>query len=152
VSLPYENATSGTKAFDDVQKILTRFGCSRFGTMTDNEAGEIMVQFSYRGRDVSVRASVRGYAAAWMKEHPYNPSRSRKTKVQHEREALEQAQISVCSILRDWIKGQVTAIECGILTFEGAFLGQILLPTGRTVLEEATTQKLLPAPKDGGAP
>jgi hypothetical protein len=148
VSLPYENATSGNRALDDIQKTLTRFGCSRFGTMTDNEAGELMVQFSYRGRDVSVRASVRGYAAAWLKEHPYNASRMRRTRQQHEREALEQAQISVCSILRDWIKGQVTAIECGILTFEGAFLGQILLPTGRTVLEEATEQRLLPAPKE----
>lgn len=148
MSLPYESATSGSRALDDTQKILTRFGCSRFGTMTDNEAGEIMVQFSYRGRDVSVRASVRGYAAAWLKEHPFNPGRTRRSRTDHERAALEQAQISVCSILRDWIKGQITAVECGILSFEGAFLGQILLPTGRTVLETATEQKLLPPPKE----
>ena len=53
--------------------------------------------------------------------------------------------MAVYSILRDWIKGQITAIETGILTFEGAFLGQILLPSGQTVLEHATTAKLLPA-------
>lgn len=144
MSLPYENASSGARALDDVQKILTRFGASRFGTMTDNEAGEILVQFTYRGRDVSIRASVRGYAAAWLREHPYNPSRARKTKVEHERAALAQAQVSVCSILRDWIKGQITAIEVGLLTFDGAFLGQILLPTGRTVLETAQESKMLP--------
>jgi hypothetical protein len=51
----------------------------------------------------------------------------------------------VCSVLRDWIKGQVTAIEVGILTFEGAFLGQILLPSGRTVLEHAMQTEILPA-------
>ena len=48
------------------------------------------------------------------------------------------------SILRDWIKGQITAVETGILTFEGAFLGQIMLPNGRTGLEHATAQELLP--------
>jgi hypothetical protein len=137
--LPYENATSGAGALDDIRKVLTRFGCARFGTMTDNEAGELIVQFTYRGRDVSVKASFRGYAAAWLNEHPYNQSRMRRTRAQHEAGAMDQAQISVCSVLRDWIKGQITAIEVGILTFEGAFLGQILLPSsGRTVLEVVT--------------
>lgn len=146
MSLPYENATSGAGALDEIRKVLTRFGCSRFGTMTDNELGELMVQFSYRGRDVTVKASYRGYAAAWLREHPYNPSRSRRSKIEHERRALDQAQISVCSVLRDWIKGQITAVEVGILTFEGAFLGQILLPSsGRTVLEAVMQSEMLPA-------
>ena len=39
------------------------------------------------------------------------------------------------------------AIETGVLTFEGAFLGQIMLPsTGRTLLEEVEAKNLLPAP------
>jgi len=81
--------------------------------------------------------------AAWLREYPYNQSRHRRTKQQHEARALDQAQISVCSVLRDWIKGQVTAVEVGILTFEGAFLGQILLPTGKTILEHAQDSELL---------
>lgn len=142
--LPYENATSGTKALDDIHKVLTGFGCSRFGTMTDNERGELLVQFSYRGRDVSVKASYAGYAAAWLKEHPYNASRMRKSRQRHEATAAQQAQISVCSVLRDWIKGQITAVEVGILSFEGAFLGQILLPgTGKTILEAVEHQQWL---------
>jgi hypothetical protein len=32
--------------------------------------------------------------------------------------ALKQDHVVVNSILRDWIKGQVTAIECGVLSFE----------------------------------
>ena len=63
MSLPYENATSGTSALEDVSKVLKRFGCDRFGTMTDSKAGELVVQFSWRGKDVSVKASFRGYAA-----------------------------------------------------------------------------------------
>lgn len=146
MSLPYKNATSGARALDELRSILTRFGCSRFGTMTDNDAGEILVQFSYRGRDVSVKASVKGYAAAWLREYPYNPGRHRRTRIEHERKALDQAQVSTCSILRDWIKGQITAIEVGMLTFEGAFLGQILLPSGKTILDTVQTEKLLPPP------
>lgn len=145
MGLPYENATSGGAALEDIRKVLTRFGCSRFGTMTDAEKGELIVQFSYRGRDVTATASYRGYAAAWLKEHPYGP-RTRGTKVDYERKAMKQAEISVCSVLRDWIKGQVTAIETGILSFEGAFLGQILLPsTGSTVLQAVQQANMLPA-------
>lgn len=146
MTLPYENATSGSGALDEIRKVLTRFGCSRFGTMTDNELGELLVQFTYRTRDVTVKASYRGYAAAWLREHPYNWGRHRRTEIEHERRALDQAQISVCSVLRDWIKGQITAVEVGILTFEGAFLGQILLPgTGKTVLEHVEQAQMLPA-------
>ena len=143
MSLPYENATSGGAALEEIRKLLTKFGCSRFGTMTDSEHGELLVQFSHRGRDVTAKASYRGYAAAWLREHPYG-ARTRGTKVAHELKALKQAEISVCSILRDWIKDQVMAIETGILTFEGAFLGQILLPTGKTVLEQVHAAQMLP--------
>ncbi len=67
----------------------------------------------------------------------------KKTKAQHEAEAVEVASVAVFSILRDWIKGQITAIETGILSFEGAFLGQLMLPNGRTVLETVTENKLI---------
>jgi hypothetical protein len=150
VSLPYENATSGERALGEIQKLLRAFGCSKFGSMSDDEAQEILIQFEYRGRPVSVKASIRGYAAAWIKAHPWSQSRSRSTRSDYERKAMNIASVAVYSILRDWIKGQVTAVETGILTFEGAFLGQILLPSGRTVLEHASESKLLPqleAPK-----
>ncbi len=54
------------------------------------------------------------------------------------------AGVAAYSILRDWIKGQITAIETGVLSFEGAFLGQILLANGRTVIEHAEASQLLP--------
>ncbi len=145
MTLPYENSTSGERALGDIQKLLRGFGCNKFGSMVDDGAQEIMVQFEYRGRPVSVRASIRGYAAAWLREHPHGP-RMRSTRAEHERKALNIASVAVYSILRDWIKGQITAIETGILTFEGAFLGQILLPTGQTVLERLQTDNLLPPP------
>jgi hypothetical protein len=56
---------------------------------------------------------------------------------------MAQAETSVHSVLRDWIKGQVTAVETGILTFEGAFLGQILLSDGKSFLDHAITSRML---------
>lgn len=146
MSLPYENSTAGDKAIGEMQKILRTFGCQKFGYMLDDAEGSLLVQFEYRGRQVSVKASMKGYAAAWLKEHPHT-SRMRKTKAQHESEALDVASVAVFSILRDWIKGQIVAIETGVLSFEGAFLGQIMLPNGKTILEHASEAKLLPAPR-----
>lgn len=132
MSLPYENATSGKAALDDMQKILREFGATSFGCMEKFEAGEVLIQFEHRGRSVSLTASARGYANAWLRKHPFTP-RTRGSRVDYERKALKQGQIAVYSILRDWIKGQITAVECGILSFDAAFLGQILLPSGETV-------------------
>ncbi len=148
MSLPYESASTGDRAIAEMQKTLHRFGCQSFGSMMDWERGELLVQFRYRNMPISVKANFKGYAAAWLKHHPWS-SRMRVSKVEHERKALEIASKAVYSVLRDWIKGQTTAVETGILSFEGAFLGQILLPTGKTILETATETKLLPPPTDG---
>lgn len=146
MSLPYSTATSGDRAIADMQKTLRAFGCTSFGQMLDFEKGELLVQFEYRGRKVSVRASANGYAAAWLKENPWT-SRHRATKIEHERKAKEIGSTAVYSILRDWVKGQLTAVETGILSFEGAFLGQIMLPDGRTVMDRVQADHLLPAPE-----
>jgi hypothetical protein len=45
VTLPYENATSGKGAVDDMQKLLRGFGASSFGVMEEFDKGEVVVQF-----------------------------------------------------------------------------------------------------------
>jgi hypothetical protein len=50
--------------------------------------------------------------------------------------------LAVSSILRDWIKGQVTAVECGILSFEAVFLPYMLTHDGRPLIERVAN--LLP--------
>lgn len=150
MALPYENATSGERAVLDMQKILHAFGCQSFGQMMDWDKGELLIQFRYRERPVTVKASVSGYATAWLKHNPYS-NRTRISKVEHERKARQIASVAVYSILRDWIKGQITAIETGVLSFEGAFLGQIMLPNGRTVMDQIQADNLLPAPPKGQA-
>ena len=147
MTIPYQTATSGARALEHIHKTLQAFGCTKFGHMTDSERGEVLVQFEYRSMPVSVRASINGYAAAMLKRKPYT-HRMRQSRADYERSVKEQATISVYSVLRDWIKGQVTAVETGILSFEGAFLGQIMLPSGQTVLEAAQEQKMLPATEE----
>lgn len=132
--VPYETASSGQRALAEIEKILHRFGCQSFGAMQDFERKTLIIQFKYRNMQMHVEASMSGYAAQWLKAHPWS-NRMRRDKVDHEREALRVASFAVYSILRDWIKGQVMAIESGILTFEGAFLGSIILPSGTSVLQ-----------------
>lgn len=127
-ALPYERATTGKNAIAEMQKILRGFGASSFGCMEDFDKGEVIVQFVFKDRPVTIRASYKGYAEAMLR------ARTRRTNGM-ERAALKQGQIAVYSILRDWIKGQITAVSVGMLSFEGAFLGQIQLPTGETILE-----------------
>ena len=147
MNLPYSTSTSGERAVNEIQKILRAFGCGKFGHMMDYDKGELLMQFDYRGMLVTVKASINGYAAAWLKANPFNNHR-RVSKTAWERKAREIGGTAVYSVLRDWIKGQITAVETGVLSFEGAFLGQIMLPSGRTVLEEAQSKNLLPAPAD----
>ena len=145
-SIPYETATSGEKALTDLQKVLAKFGCQSFGTMTDAELGKTIVQFKWRNRTVSLEASWKGYAVAYMKAHPWKYGRV--TKADHEAKALAQARTSVCSVLRDWVKGQIAAVECGVMSFEAAFMPHMLLPSGERVIDRVQAENLLPAPAE----
>jgi hypothetical protein len=144
-SLPYANATSGKRAIHDMERTLKAFGATSFGVMEDFDKGEVTVQFEWRGHTVSLPANGKGYAANWLRKHPHTYA-MRTTKIEYERRALLIGQTAVWSMLRDWIKGQITAIECGIMTFEGAFLGSIMLPNRQTVMERIEQVKMLPLP------
>jgi hypothetical protein len=142
--LPYENATAGTQALREIEKILNAFGCQSFGTLTDHERGCMVIVFKWRDQQVQLEASWKGYAKAIMDryEREFSPS----TKPKYEQKALDQAKISVCSVLRDWVKGQTTAVECGVLSFEAAFMPHMLLKDGRRVIDAAMAAGVLPAP------
>jgi hypothetical protein len=141
--LPYEGATTGKKALAEMEKTLRVFGATSFGAMENFDTEELIVQFTWRNRDVTIRASGKGYAALWMKQHPWSYRVSRQN---YEQRALEKGKVARYSILRDWIKGQVTAVESGIMSFDAAFLGHIMLPSGETVMEHIEQHELLALP------
>ena len=65
-----------------------------------------------------------------------------------EQAALRQGHVAVNSVLRDWIKGQVTAIETGVLSFEAVFMPYMLTADGRPLIERLAETNLLPAPDE----
>jgi hypothetical protein len=123
------------KYVSSISKILRRFGCESIGFMDDYEKHEVLLAFTHRGRNVQLRASAKGWAQIYLKENS-----RRSTREDYEHAALRQGHIAVNSILRDWIKGQVTAVECGILSFEAVFMPFMLTHDGRPLIarERAT--------------
>ena len=146
---PDARLTQLKAAIDEMQRVVRGFGADRFGHMEDFARGEVTIQFVYRAVPVTIKASSKGYAMAWLRQNPWS-ARRRCSEAEHQHRALRLGQVAVYSILRDWLKGQITAIEVGLIPFEGAFLGQIMLPNGETVLERIAGRPdliALPAPE-----
>jgi hypothetical protein len=141
--VPYENATSGDTARGEIMKILRAFGCESIGFMDDFEKHELLLAFKHRGRTVRLVASANGWAAMFLTKRPYRWQYNRKTEVEYRNAALRQGDIAINSILRDWVKGQITAVECGMLSFEAVFMPYMITSDGRSVLERINEQKLL---------
>jgi hypothetical protein len=146
-SVPYASATSGAQAREEITRLLRRFGCENVGFMDEFSAHSVLLAFTHRGRPVQMRATAKGWAAMYLKENPWT-SRKQTPRNVYEAQALTQGGIAVNSILRDWVKGSITAIECGVLTFEAAFMPYMLTADGRTLIEAVQQHNLLPAPKE----
>ena len=147
MSTPYANASSGEAARTEITKILRKFGCESVGFMDDFEKHEVLLAFTHRGRPVQLRASAKGWAQLFMKDNPWSYRRVG-SRVDYEQRALRQGQVAVNSILRDWIKGQVTAVECGVLSFDAVFLPYMLTNDGRPIVERLDESGWLPKPRE----
>lgn len=145
MAVPYASATSGAKARDEITQLLRRFGCENVGFMDDFAEHSVLLAFRHRGRNVQLRASAKGWAQLYLKENPWNYRRKGGQK-DYEQAAIRQGLIAVNSILRDWVKGQITAVECGIMSFEAVFMPHMLTSDGRTLLERVEEAKMLPPP------
>lgn len=146
MKVPYERATSGTAARSEITRILRRFGCESIGFMDDYAQHDVLLAFTHRGRAVQLRASARGWAQLYRTANPWSAKR-RVGQHEYERAALCQGHVAVNSVLRDWVKGQVTAVECGVLSFEAVFMPYMLTADGRPMIERM--QEALPKPDDG---
>lgn len=140
MTIPYEGVRPETNAILAIQKILNEFGCQAFGSMVDNDRQVVTVMFKWRDRQVQLEASWGGYAQLLITKSGWKRD-----------EALKHAQRVVYSILRDWVKGQTTAVECGVMGFETAFLPHMLLKDGRRVIDAAQAAGILP-PADKNGP
>lgn len=147
MTVPYATASTGASARDEITKVLRRFGCESVGFMDDFDKHEVLLAFTHRGRSIQLRASAKGWAQMFLKQEPWT-HRRRGVRIEYEQAALRQGHIAVNSILRDWIKGQMTAVECGILSFEAVFMPYMLTADGRQLIERLKDDGVLPEPKD----
>ena len=147
MTVPYENAVAGDRARGEITRLLSGFGCSSVGFMDDFADHSVLLAFVYRERRVQLRASAKGWAALYLRENPWH-NRRRCSAADWESKAVLQGMIAVSSALRDWVKGQVTAIETGIVPFDHVFLPYMVTGTGETVAERFDSGGwLLEAPK-----
>lgn len=145
--VPYASATSGAAARDEITRILRRFGCSNVGFMDKFEEKSLLLAFEHKGRQIQLEASAKGWAALYLQANPHN-HRKRTSRQVYEAQALEQGYIAIQSILRDWVKGQVTAVECGIMSFGAVFMPHMLMNDGRRVIDAIEERGLLPPPTE----
>jgi hypothetical protein len=145
-TIPYHRARgSAESARREITATLKKFDCESVGFMDNFEDGSVTLAFRHRGRTVQLHASANGWAGLWLKQNPWS-QRMKCTREEYERRAVKQGLIAVNSILRDWIKGQITAVECGMMSFEAVFLPHMIARDGRPLLEHMRGQNLLPAP------
>lgn len=147
MGVPYATASTGASARDEITKVLRRFGCESVGFMDDFDKHEVLLAFTHRGRQVQLRASAKGWAQMFLKAEPWT-HRRRGQRHEYEQGALRQGHVAVNSILRDWIKGQMTAVECGILSFEAVFMPYMLTSDGRPLIERIHETNILPAAEE----
>jgi hypothetical protein len=144
-AIPYASASSGAGARDEAVKILRQLGCESVGFMDDFAKHEVLLAFTYRGQQFERRVSAKGWAQLWLKQNPWS-ERRRDTRQEWEQKALRQGQIAVNSMLRDWMKGLMTQIECGIMSFEAVFMPYMLTNDGRPLIERLSETNMLPEP------
>jgi hypothetical protein len=69
-ALLYESATSGKRAILEMGKTLEAIGASGFGCYEEFDKAEVIAQFKWRDRQVTIPASAKGYAAMWLHAAP----------------------------------------------------------------------------------
>jgi hypothetical protein len=148
MTVPYSSASSGIRAREEITKVLRRFGAEEIGFLDKYNDQMVLLHFVHRGRRVQMPASARGWATLWLKENPWS-SRMRHSEVEHHQKALQQGMVATNSMLRDWLKGQIVALETGLLSFEELFLPFMLTSSGQTVIERVrANSELLPPRRD----
>lgn len=146
-SIPYAGATSGDTARGEIRRILQTFGCESIGFMDNFTDHSVLLVFEHRGRRVEMSVSARGWMEIFLKANPYT-SRMRLTMDAYHAKVLNQGLVAVNSVMRDWVKGQITAIECGMISFEEVFLPYMIDNSGRRLIDVMRERELLPPPSD----
>ncbi len=139
-TVPYEFSNSGMRAREEIERMLNNFGCDPVTFMERSEYSKegkfhtLVLLFTFKRMNVRVNVSGQGWANFYLRRKPHT-SRSHYNAEEYTQRALKQGSIAISSLLRDWVKSQLTLIETQIMSFEQAFLPHIQTPEGLTVGE-----------------
>lgn len=106
------------KSINDIQKILTQFGATRFGYMSSET--DVIFACELRNKRIKFKLPL-----PLKKDVPYHPQRNSD-------KYLEQQFRSLHRGLFLTIKAKLVSIDSGIETFEEAFLANIILSNGQS--------------------
>ena len=114
----------------EIEKTKTRYGAQQFMYGWDEPSA--IVGFIINGRQVKFALPLPDRDSTEFTRTPTGRARAA-TQV---REAYEQAVRQRWRALALVIKAKLEAVESGIVTFDAEFLAHIVLPNGRTVVDE----------------
>ena len=106
----------------EVERILTKYGATKFGTMS--EETKVTIYFEVKGRQVQ-----------WS--IPLPPKGKYRHAVDHDREVRRRWRVLVITV-----KAMLEAVESKLLSFDQAFLSHIVIPGTARTLGETIVPKL----------
>ena len=156
-----DTSVSSESSRGEIEKTLTRYGAKQFMYGWGEHEGRdvAVVGFQAHGRQVRFHLAMPDPNS---REFTHTPERGLQRNDKARQEAYEQATRQRWRALALTIKALLEAVEVGILSFEEAFLANIMLPNGESVgdwmrpqvaiaYEEAVMPSLLPSMKAIGA-
>jgi len=143
----------------EIERLLTRYGCSQFGSGWNNEGGQAFAHVTFRHGQTSIML---GLPMPPASDFMYEKKRSQwSSPRRRSKEAAETAYGA--EVRRRWralalvIKAKLEAVESGISTLEREFFSDVVLPNGSTLgqvlipqLEALQSGRLLLAQNAGG--
>ncbi|KKK85337.1 hypothetical protein LCGC14_2774310 [marine sediment metagenome] len=112
MKLPYASTSTGTKAREEILKILKRFGCTSVGFMDEFDTKTVILAFVWRERQIQLRASAQGWANAYLRETPWMMNRH-STKAEWEQRALDHKARAMISSELGHARAEISAVYVG---------------------------------------
>ena len=116
-STPYYHTTNAQTARDEIIRRLSAVGCTDVEFEDDRDAYTVTVRWEHNGRKCAITGSARGWAHHHLTSYPHT-SRMRLPGSAYHKQVLDKGQVAVNSILRDYLRCQLAAVETGAVSFE----------------------------------
>lgn len=117
-----KSRVSPGKSRDEIEKLVVAYGATGYLSGWDEESGRAFMQFRMEGRIIKLTTRL---------PQPADPGLTTLAK-------FEQARRSHWRALALLVKAKLEAVASGIVTFEGEFFPNVVMPDGGTVYERAS--------------